>query len=138
VEHAGAASGINNAVSRTAGLLAVASFTLLVVSVFSVRYLDGLGRLGLPPSAHAALAARRTSLAAVRIPPSLRATTYVAVQRTIDTAFVAGFRAAMLGGAALALAAAVAAALLIEGKPCAAPGTAGTPALHAQEGARAP
>jgi EmrB/QacA subfamily drug resistance transporter len=120
-EHAGAASGINNAVSRTAGLLAVAIFTLIVVSVFTMRFLDGLDGLGLPPVSHAALAAQRTSLAGVRIPPGLSASTHAAVQQTIDTAYVSGFRAAMLFGAALALASVLAAALLIEGKPREAP-----------------
>jgi EmrB/QacA subfamily drug resistance transporter len=112
----GAASGINNAVSRTAGLLAIAVFNIIVVSVFSADYVHGLAGLGLPPDTQAALAAQRTSLAAVRIPAGLSASAHAAVQHTIATSFISGFRAAMLCGAGLALASAVAAAFLIEGK----------------------
>ena len=114
--YSGAASGINNAVSRTAGLLAIAVFTIIVVSVFGTAYLHGLAGLSLPPGAHAVLAAQRTSLAAVRIPPGLSASVHSAVQQTVATAYVDGFRVAMLGCAALALASAFVAALLIEGK----------------------
>jgi EmrB/QacA subfamily drug resistance transporter len=113
--YSGAASGINNAVSRTAGLLAIAVFTIIVVNVFSASFLRSLAGLSLPPGAHAALAAQQTSLAAVRIPPGLSAAAHVAVQQTIDTAYVAGFRVAMLGCAALALASVAAAAYFIEG-----------------------
>ncbi len=115
-EHAGAASGINNAVSRASGLLAVAALNLVVARVFSARYLDGLAALPLPASARAALAAQSARLAGIQLPAGLDSGARQALERLISTAFLGGFRAAMLIGAALALASAVTAALLIPGK----------------------
>lgn len=115
-ERVGTASGINNAVSRTAGLLAICVFNLVVVSVFAAAFLRSLMTIHLPASAHQALDAQSKQLAAVRIPPDLNAATHAAVQHVIATSFVAGFRVAMLISALLALAAALAAGILVEGK----------------------
>ncbi len=50
------------------------------------------------------------------MPEGLGGATAAAVERAIDKAFVAGFRIAMFVAAGLALASAVAAGILIEGK----------------------
>jgi len=114
--HAGVASGINNAVSRTAGLLAIAVIGLVVVSTFN-RSLDGrLAALHPPAAARQALDSQRTKLAGAQIPASVPGGTRRALQRAVDESFVSGFRAAMLIGAALALAGAASAATLIEGR----------------------
>jgi EmrB/QacA subfamily drug resistance transporter len=113
--HSGTASGINNAVSRCAGLIAIAVLNIIVVLVFSAHYDGGIAALHLPSTAQATLAAQRTRLAGVQIPARLSATQHAAVQGAIDTSFVAGFRVAMLVAAALAAASSVAAGLLIEG-----------------------
>jgi EmrB/QacA subfamily drug resistance transporter len=115
-EHAGAASGINNAVSRASGLLAIAALNLVVARVFSARYLDGLAALPLPAAARAALAAQSARLAGIQLPVGLDSGAREALERLINTAFLGGFRTAMLIGAVLALASAVTAALLIPGK----------------------
>lgn len=115
-EHAGTASGINNAVSRTAGLLAIAALNLVVVTVFSAAFGRSLAALNLPAAALHALSAQANRLAGAQIPSSLSAAARAAVHHAIATSFVAGFRVAMLSGAALALAAALAAWLLVAGK----------------------
>lgn len=115
-ERSGVASGVNNAVARTAGLLAIAVLNLVVVAVFSGRYLQGLRAAHLPASLYNALASQAAHLAGVTIPPGLDASTHAAVQHAIDMAFVDGFRAAMLIAAALALVSALMAALFVEGK----------------------
>lgn len=116
VERSGAASGINNAVSRTAGLLAIAAINLIVVAVFN-RALDGqMSGLHLPTAARAALDVQRSRLAGAQIPTGLSPALHQAVQRAIALSFIDGFRAAMLTASALALAASVAAGILVEGK----------------------
>jgi EmrB/QacA subfamily drug resistance transporter len=115
-DHAGVASGINNAVSRAAGLLAIAALNLVVALVFAASFQSRLGALHLSPAAYYALVAQRQRLAAAHIPPGLSPATHAAVQRAIAASFVGGFRAAMLIAAGLALASALAAGFLIEGR----------------------
>src|SRR5207245_9662754 len=53
--HAGAASGVNNAVSRVAGLLAIAVFGVVLARTFDARVRPPLDRLALSPVATNAL-----------------------------------------------------------------------------------
>ena len=100
--HAGAASGINNAVSRAAGLLAIAIFGALAVSVFA-RDLDArLGRLGVPPDVRQAMQRDSRRLAESEPPPHLGPAIRSRVQTEVRHAFVAAFRVDMLLAAALA------------------------------------
>ncbi len=115
-EHAGVASGVNNAVSRTAGLIAIAVLNLVVVFIFNSALDSQLAKLSIPVAVRQALDAQRSQLAAAQAPSGGGAALQQTLQHAIDTAFVSGFRVAMLTGAALALASAVAAALLIAGK----------------------
>ena len=107
--HAGLASGINNAVSRAAGLLAVAAMGLLLLGVFS-RGLDRrLDEIGLPPEARQAIEGQKEKLAAIEVPEPAGERARAAV----DESFLAGFRAVMLAAAGLALLASASAAWLI-------------------------
>lgn len=115
-EHAGVASGINNAVSRTAGLIAIAVINLVVVVVFNSVLDSQLAKLSIPAVVRQALDAQRSRLAAAQAPSGGGPALQQALQQAIASAFVSGFRVAMFIAAGLALAAAVAAALLIEGK----------------------
>lgn len=114
---AGTASGINNAVARTASLLAVALFGILVSAAFA-RGLDSRmdEMSGLPPEMRAAVEAQRPDLAAARPPAEADATMASSIATAIDESFVSGFRLAMLGGALLSLLSAIVAWRLIEGK----------------------
>ncbi|MEA2597846.1 MAG: hypothetical protein QOF01_4315 [Thermomicrobiales bacterium] len=114
--HAGVASGINNAVSRVAGLLAIAVFGIVVATTFRSALDERLGDLNLQPTVRAEIDAQRDRLAAAEPPRDLDPATASAVARAIDDAFVRGFRVVMLLGAGLALASALIAALIIEGK----------------------
>jgi EmrB/QacA subfamily drug resistance transporter len=101
--HAGLASGVNNAVSRGAGLLAVAVLGLLMVGLFT-RGLDRrLAALDLPEEAMQSLQADRTKLAALPIPGSLDGSRRAAVHVAIEKSFLDGFRGVMLAAAGLAL-----------------------------------
>jgi EmrB/QacA subfamily drug resistance transporter len=114
--HAGIASGVNNAVSRTAGLLAVAVFGLIMFHAFNSCLDQRLNAMQIPVDARHSLNTERLKLAAAEIPTGLDEQTRVAIRKTIDECFVFGFRRVMLVGAALALAGSVLAWLTIRSK----------------------
>lgn len=100
---AGAASGINNAVARIAGLLAVAIFGMLMVDAFSHYLNDRLNRLNLPSDALQDLQSNIARLAAIAPPKDLDPGTAAQITSLIARAFVFGFRLIMLLCAALSL-----------------------------------
>jgi len=114
--HAGVASGVNNAVARTAGLISIAVFGVVMAGVFARNYSDALRPLDMPAETRAALEAQASRLADVSLPESLEPETGRAVKRVAEESFVSGFRVIMLIAATLALAGAFVALLLIEGR----------------------
>lgn len=79
--HAGIASGINNAVSRTAGLLAVAAFGVLMLHAFNASLAGHLSALPLPPEVRAQLTARSEDFVDLEIPDSLGVEARAAIRR---------------------------------------------------------
>jgi MFS family permease len=112
-DRAGAASGINNAVSRVAGLLAIAILGVVMVRVFSTNLNGNLHGLPLPPGALQAIQSQEIKLAGLDLPSSLNGDTTVAVRKLVSQAFVAGFRTVVLVCVGLSLASAAVAWLLI-------------------------
>jgi EmrB/QacA subfamily drug resistance transporter len=104
-EHAGTASGINNAVARVAGLLAVAIFGLVISAVFARAFRGGLAERGLP--AELAQAVQLDRLAAAVPPAHLPPEVQRQIRELIALSFVAGFRAVMALSAVLAAGSAV-------------------------------
>lgn len=102
--HAGAASGVNNAVARVAGLLAVALLGTVLVRGFDSSLERRLGELGLPAAAVAAVEAQESRLALAQPPAGLSAGQRASVVAAVEGAFVDAFRTTVLIGAALALA----------------------------------
>jgi Na+/melibiose symporter-like transporter len=105
--HSGVASGVNNTVSRVAGLLTIAVFSVVLARTFDSRVHPRLDRLALSPAAKAQIQEQLPKMAgaelkSVPLDPRQRGE----VQRVIDDAFVAGFRVVVIGSAILALAAA--------------------------------
>ena len=117
-QHAGTASGINNAVSRTAGLIAIAVLGLVVLSVFGGSLDSNLAALGgsIPHNVLQMIEAQRTLLVGIQIPTGVSSQSHAALQQAINESFVTSFRVAMLSASGLALASALSALLLIEGK----------------------
>ena len=102
-DQAGAASGINNAVARVAGVLAIAVLGIVMVKAFSYRLDHSLSRLSVPPSVMQELHADQTKLAGLQAPASLSPAAQTAIQESIREAFVFGFRIVMFVCAGLSL-----------------------------------
>jgi hypothetical protein len=118
---AGTASGVNNAVSRTAGVLAVAVFGVLVFGRFEGELAERAARVSATPAARAFVIEAGTRLAAATVPAGVPPSEARALREAVDQSFTAGFRLAMLVAAGLALAGAASSALLIETRPARAP-----------------
>ena len=112
-ERAGIASGVNNAVSEIASLLAVAAFGALAVAVFGHAIDAVTGGLALSPDGARFLAASRDKLAALPLPKGLRPGEARALEEAVALAYLASFRTVMLIAAALALLSSLCAALMI-------------------------
>src|SRR6516225_1087231 len=104
---AGVASGVNNAVARTASLIAIAVFGVVMLQVFKANLDRRLSSANLPASVAQSLQSQSIKLAAIDIPQNLNAETRQVIRRAIDESFVSGFRWVMAIGAALAAASAV-------------------------------
>ena len=112
----GVASGINNAISRVAGLLAIAVFGILMLDLFDHSLDSRLSKLRLPASVQISLANQRINLAAIKIPEELAPPLLQPVRASINESFVHGFRGIMILGASLALASGITSLLLISGR----------------------
>jgi EmrB/QacA subfamily drug resistance transporter len=109
----GIASGVNNAVARGAGLLAIAVLGIVMLHSFN-RALDRrLTEVNAPPAAWESLQAQRTKLAAAFLPEDLDQMTKQTTGRTIAESFVHAFRLIMAIGAMLAAVSAIVAWVLI-------------------------
>jgi MFS family permease len=117
-DRVGAASGINNAVARVAGVLAIAVLGIVMVNAFHSRLNQGLALLSLPPGVLHTLQSEETKLAALPIPANIDLATTAAIKEAIATSFVFGFRVVMLICAGLAVASSTVARLMIpDGTP---------------------
>ncbi len=111
--NAGVASGINNAVSRVASLLAVAALSLVLWSVFNEQLDRRLAGVVMPPQARTAFDAQRIKLAAAKPPASLSSDVKAQMETATHEAYVAGFRVVMIVGALLAFGGALSAGLML-------------------------
>jgi EmrB/QacA subfamily drug resistance transporter len=105
-DRAGIASGINNAVSRVAGLLAVAIFGLVLYGAFSATLDQRLASGNVSAEVRHQIESDKPKLAAIE-------TTDPAARQAIRESFLAGYRVVLLACAALAITSAATAALLI-------------------------
>lgn len=106
-EQAGIASGTNNAVSRIAGLLAVAVLGFILISVFNQQLDRKLNAVTLSRAERQRIDQDRNQLAGIR-------TESTAAKYAIAESFVAGYRVMLAGTVLLALASSLGAGLLIK------------------------
>jgi hypothetical protein len=102
--HAGVASGVNNAIARVAGLLAIAVLGAFVTSQFSSVVDSKLGHRPLSPAARAAVGEAKdrslTTAPAQQVPPPERPV----VRAALEDASASAFRLGLGIGAVLVLA----------------------------------
>ncbi|MGA8535423.1 MAG: MFS transporter, partial [Candidatus Tumulicola sp.] len=94
-QHVGLASGINNAVSRIAGLLAIAVLGAILAAAFNARLDSRMHVAGLSPEQERAIDAQRGSMAGARLNDAREIT-------VVQGAYIDGFRVAAAACALLA------------------------------------
>jgi len=124
---AGVASGINNAVSRTAGLLAIAVLGVVMLQVFSSGLKHRLASLNISEQTRNAIYEQRIKLGGIDVDataagssgpaPINEGSSKQAIEQAIKDSFVSGFRTIMLIAAAMALASTFSTRLLLEKRP---------------------
>jgi EmrB/QacA subfamily drug resistance transporter len=105
-QRAGVASGINNAIARVAGVLAIAVLGVAMEQAFGRRLQMLLTQLQLDPSVLKSLQSNLVKLGGLQPPPGLGAAATSQIQADIADAFVFGFRWIMFVCATLAVASA--------------------------------
>jgi EmrB/QacA subfamily drug resistance transporter len=95
-DRVGTASGINNAVARVAGVLAIAVFGIVMVKTFGSHLDNSLAQLSLPPGMLQKLRSDEIRLAGLQVPAALDPNARTAIREMIGDAFVFGFRIVIL------------------------------------------
>ncbi|HEX3053646.1 MAG TPA: MFS transporter [Aggregatilineaceae bacterium] len=113
----GTASGINNAVARLAGVLAIAVMGAIALGVFSAALTREAEAINLSGSEREALHDQAGELGNAEAPDSIAADQRPAVENAIQRAFVSTFRVLAVIGAALAWISAFVAGMLLQSKP---------------------
>lgn len=115
VRQSGLASGINNAVSRIAGLISIAVLGIFALHSFN----SGLDRrivdINMPPKAIEYLDTQRIKLAAADLPPGLSVQSNAELKGAIAESFVDAFRVIMFISTGLSMAAVVTALAFVGG-----------------------
>lgn len=92
----GVGSGINNAVARVAGVLAIAVFGILMANAFGYRLTQELKQYSLPPNISHEIAENKIKLAGIDLPQGIDSNTATRLRRSVGDAFIFGFRWVML------------------------------------------
>ncbi len=115
-ETLGIASGVNNAVSTLAGLLAVAGCGIVMSICFNAELHRLLVTADVPAPVVASVESQRAKLAAISLESVAQPELRSLVHQAIDSAFVSGFRRISAIAAVLSVLSAAAAWLMIGGR----------------------
>lgn len=112
-DRAGTASGINNAVARMAGVLAVAVLGAVMIAAFGHSLKDSLAGLHLDANVVQSLESNAVKLGGLDVPNNQAADTAEKIKTAITRAFIFGFRMVMVICAGLAMISAAVASRMI-------------------------
>ncbi len=101
-QHSGVASGINNAIARVAGMLAVALLGAIAVGQFTASLERQLTGAQVSAEIRAGVLSQASKLTATQAPPQLRESERRRVTQAVHLSFLRSFRLVMLVSAALA------------------------------------
>jgi EmrB/QacA subfamily drug resistance transporter len=115
-ERSGVASGVNNAVARTAGLLAVAAFGIVLAGVFNAGFDRRIAGHHLSPQTARIAHDERARLYAGTVPSDVPASDREALEAAVREGYLAGFRGVMAASAVVCVLAAFIALVAIPGR----------------------
>jgi EmrB/QacA subfamily drug resistance transporter len=115
-DHSGVASGINNAVARIAGLLAIAVFGIMMVHAFATRLDHRLASLGASPEVRNEIRSERMKMAAIKLPEGLSPELADESKNAISSSLVFAFRMIACTCAILSLLSTATAIFLIQSR----------------------
>jgi EmrB/QacA subfamily drug resistance transporter len=112
----GIASGVNNAVSRVAALLAIALFGIVMTYAFGADLQRRTAEFTVSQPVATQVLSQKNKLAAIELPNEASADERRQLETAIGHAYIHGFRWVMLLSAGLALASSLCAFLMIDGR----------------------
>ena len=113
--YSGLASGVNNAVSRAGGVLAIALFSIIMLGTFNTSLKEDLSDLSLNEDVSATIEASRDELAGMPVPASLEEGQRQVFRNAVNDAFTEGYRLVMMVSALIAFLGAGIAAMTVPG-----------------------
>ncbi len=112
----GAASGVNNAVSRIAGMLAIAVIGIVMISLFGRGLNQTLSNVGLTAAESEAILSQQDRLAGLKLPETLSPENRVLADNAVKNSFVYAYRWVIVFNVLAALLSALASFFTIRNK----------------------
>ncbi|MFD2512816.1 MFS transporter [Pontibacter locisalis] len=109
----GTASGVNNAVSRAAGVLSIAILGAVAVASFTNEVKESIHNMALSAAVQVEVLKETENLGAATVPKNVGAAQKEVLRKVFDTAFVEAYELVLFACAALAFGAAIAAFFII-------------------------
>jgi hypothetical protein len=116
-EKSGVASGVNNAVARTAGLIAIAALGIVLAAVFNAGFDRRMGTHHLSPQTARIAHDDRDRLYAGTVPDDVPAQDRPEVEAAVREGYLAGFRGVMIASSGVCVVASLIALAAMPGKP---------------------